>query len=132
MRSAPGLLILAACFSFAAAGPIAAQDVILRTPDGMTYTYNDLGNGFALRSDPHGPVGVLPAPEPPRPPTPAVPDLRRPGSALRPVPPSNLTPAPVLPYTPHGTIIPHERPSPAVPLAPNPPFMPSGPDRGVR
>ncbi len=100
-------------------GPLSAQDLsIVRSADGMTYTYKELGNGFGLLSNPHAPPGVAASPEPSRLPLSVSPDLRQPGTTVHPFPPTQLSPAPALPFTPHGPVVPSERSAHTMPASP--------------
>lgn len=103
-----------------AAPHLHADPAIVRGADGMQGTLTDLGGGTALYRTPHGglaPVDVGPdghqvIPEGGRQ-DPVRPAIRTPFGT--PLPPSNLTPAPVLPFAPHGTIIPQPSSPPQIP-----------------
>ncbi|MSR23580.1 MAG: hypothetical protein EXR96_00595 [Nitrospiraceae bacterium] len=112
------------------AGTAHAQEIsIIQGSDGTSGTVMELGNGFRTYSDSHGNMGTimdlgggyqtyqftsphggtqsgtiltLPAPR---------------SSFDR--PPAGLTPAPVLPFTPRGPLMPREQMAPVVPLTPN-------------
>jgi hypothetical protein len=103
--------------------PILAGDVtIIQGTDGTTGTVYDLG-GIKLYRDSHGTRGT-------------VYDFggvstyqfTNPGGETRsgtiynfgaPPPPNNLTPAPILPFNPHGTLMPRESVAPVAPFPPN-------------
>jgi len=111
-------------------GSAEAQGIsIIQGSDGTSGTVMELGNGFRTYSDSHGNMGTimdlgggfqtyqftsphggmqsgtiltLPSPR---------------SSFDR--PPAGLTPAPVLPFTPRGPLMPREQMAPVVPLTPN-------------
>ncbi len=105
-----------------AAGPLQAGDLaIVRGSDGTTGTLYDLG-GIKWSQDSHGTQGTIY-------------DFggistyqfTSPGGKTRlgtiyhfgvPPPPNSLTPAPILPFNPHGALMPRELPPPVAPLTP--------------
>jgi hypothetical protein len=124
------LLNLCATVVLLFAGTAQAQGIsIIQGSDGTSGTVMELGNGFRTYSDSHGNMGTimdlgggfqtyqftspyggmqsgtiltLPAPR----------------SSFN-TPPAGLTPAPVLPFTPRGPLMPREQMAPVVPLTPN-------------
>lgn len=123
------LLSLCAAVVLLFAGTAHAQGIsIIQGSDGTSGTVMELGNGFRTYSDSHGNMGTIM-------------DLgggfqtyqftsphggMQSGTILTlPAPrssfdrPAGLTPAPVLPFTPRGPLMPREQMAPVVPLAPN-------------
>ncbi len=123
------LKILAIC-ALLSGEDVAAQGIsIIQGSDGTSGTVMELGNGFRTYSDSHGNMGtimdlgggfqtyqftsphggmqsgtILTFPSP--------------NSSFN-SPPAGLTPAPVLPFTPRGPLMPREQMAPVVPLTPN-------------
>lgn len=117
-------------FILLSAGSAEAQGIsIIQGSDGTSGTIMDLGGGFRSYSDSHGTMGTImdlgggfqtyqfTSPQggmqsgtiltfPP------------PNSSFN-SPPAGLTPAPLLPFTPRGPIMPREQMAPVVPLSPN-------------
>ncbi len=95
----------------------AAQGVsIFQGSDGTSGTITDLGNDFRIYSDSHGNSGTTPQGQ------------KKSGSIATfgtPSPPNNLTPAPVLPFNPHGPLMPREQVAPVVPFTPSSPASPN-------
>lgn len=117
-------------FILLSAGSAEAQGIsIIQGSDGTSGTIMDLGGGFRSYSDSHGTMGtimdlgggfqtyqftsphggmqsgtILTFPSP--------------NSSFN-SPPAGLTPAPLLPFTPRGPIMPREQMAPVVPLSPN-------------
>jgi hypothetical protein len=117
---------------------VATSEVSLfRGQDGTSGTITDLGGGTGIYSDSHGTFGpiqdrgasqstlTLPPGQSPQ-------GTRTPFGT--PPPPSNLTPAPVLPFQPHSPIMPGPgSAAPSVPFAPGVnPSGPSGSGSGFR
>jgi len=117
------LLSLLALLVMLSAGLARAQISVFQGSDGTSGTVVDLGNGFRTYSDSHGNTGTII-------------DL---GSGFQtyqftspqggaqsgtittfgsPTPPSGITPAPILPFTPHSPVMPREQMAPAAPSAP--------------
>ncbi len=107
-----------------------AQISIIQGSNGTSGTITDLGNGFHIYSDSHGNTGTIvdlgggfqsysfTAPQ----------GQTKSGNITTfgtPVPPNNLTPAPVLPFNPHGPLMPREQAAPVVPFTPSSPTTPS-------
>ncbi|MBI4402005.1 MAG: hypothetical protein HY581_10285 [Nitrospirae bacterium] len=105
------------------ASPAAAQISIIQGSDGTSGTIVDLGNGFRTYSDSHGNSGTIidfggglqtyqfSSPR----------GQSQSGSILsfgEPTPPQGITPAPILPFTPHGPIMQRGSVVPVVPMVP--------------
>lgn len=105
------------------AGPVGAQISIIQGSDGTSGTVIDLGNGFRTYSDSHGNSGTIidfgggfqtyqfsnPRGQ------------NQSGSVLSfgaPTPPQGVSPAIILPFTPHGPIIQRGSVVPVIPLTP--------------
>ncbi|MEX5280864.1 hypothetical protein [Nitrospira tepida] len=115
--------------------PDAAADVtVFRGQDGTSGTITDLGSGTGLYSDPHGTFG--PVQERGDSPSTLTLPPGQPAQGAKtpfgmPLPPSNLTPAPVLPFQPHAPLMPGPGSStPSVPFAPG--VNPGGPGGSFR
>lgn len=113
-------LVTAVLFGLATR-PVSAESDAMYRPDRTHAPVIDLGNGFLLHRDPHGPL--TPLPQVSRPPgsvlqDPTISPNVPPTAFGIPAPPSNLTPAPVLPFHPHSPLVPH-------------PAIPPGSHRGV-
>ena len=121
------LLSLLALLVMLSAGLAWAQISVFQGSDGTSGTVVDLGNGFRTYSDSHGNTGTII-------------DL---GSGFQtyqftspqggaqsgtittfgsPTPPSGITPAPILPFTPHSPVMPREQMAPVAPSAPTSTF----------
>ena len=117
---------------------VAAGEVSLfRGQDGTSGTITDLGGGTGIYSDSHGTFGpVQERGDSPStltlPPGQATQGARTPFGT--PLPPSSLTPAPVLPFQPHAPLMPGPgSAAPSVPFAPGVnPGGPSGPGGSFR
>ncbi len=106
-----------------AAGPLWAGDItIIQGSDGTTGTVYEFG-GIKLYQDSHGTrgtiydVGGI-----------STYQFTSPGGETRsgtiynlgaPLPPSRLTPVPILPFNPHGALVPREPVTPVVPFTPS-------------
>lgn len=110
-------------------GTSQAEFSIFQGSDGTSGTITDLGNGFRIYSDSHGNSGTITdfgggfqsysftTPQ----------GQMKSGSITTfgsPTPPNNLTPTPVLPFNPHGSIMPREQMAPVVPFTPISPITP--------
>ena len=113
-----GLFLVTLCLT--TVGSLSAETALHRGTDGVDGVLIELGQGVTLYADAHGTNGpVIRLPSAPSGGSITGPHGQRmPGLATpfgTPIPPSNLTPAPRLPYDPQGTVIP--QPSrPPVPL----------------
>jgi hypothetical protein len=121
MRSA--LLFCAfSLFSIVAVGTVSAQVSVFQSSDGTSGTITHLGDSFSIYSDSHGNTGTITnlgggfqsysftSPH----------GRTTTGSITTfgsPEPPSNLTPAPVLPFAPNGTLMPQPRVAPVMPFS---------------
>ncbi len=95
-----------------------ADSAVVRGADGIQGSLMDLGEGTILYRTPHGtlaPMGEGPGGVQGHTLTPDAlePGLRTPFGTPR--PPSALTPAPVLPFAPHGTPMPQQSSPPQIP-----------------
>ena len=117
---------------------VAAGEVSLfRGQDGTSGTITDLGGGTGIYSDSHGTFGPVQERGDSQstltlPPGQSAQGTRTPFGS--PPPPSNLTPAPVLPFQPHTPLIPGPgSAAPSVPFGPGVnPGAPSRPGSGFR
>ncbi len=104
-----------------------AQISVFQGSDGTSGTVVDLGNGFRIYSDSHGNTGTImdlgggfqtyqfSSPK----------GSSQSGTITTfgsPTPPSGITPAPILPFTPHSPVMPSEQVAPVVPFAPHSAF----------
>ena len=109
---------------------VAAQGIsIIQGSDGTSGTVMDFGNGFRTYSDSRGTTGTImdlgggfqtfqfTSPHGGQQ-SGTILSLPSPRSGFN-TPPAGLTPAPVLPFTPRGTLMPREQLAPVVPLTPN-------------
>ena len=137
------LLIAAVVALYVMPLSMAAGEVsVFRGQDGTSGTITDLGGGMGIYSDSHGTFG--PAQERGNPQSTLTLPPGQPTQGTRtpfgtPVPPSNITPAPVLPFHPHSPMIPGPGSAPSVPFAPGVNSSgssgssgPSGPGGGFR
>ena len=112
------------------AGNAGAQGIsIIQGSDGTSGTVMELGNGFRTYSDSHGNMGTImdlgggfqtyqfTSPHGGMQ-SGTILTLPSPRSSFD-TPPAGLTPAPVLPFTPRGPLMPREQMAPVVPLTPN-------------
>lgn len=103
-------------------GSVHAQVSVFQNSDGTSGTITQLGDTISIYSDSHGNHGTITnlgggfqsysftSPQ----------GGTTTGSITTfglPVPPSNLTPAPVLPFSPNGTLMPQPRVAPVVPFS---------------
>jgi len=124
------VLILCVAVVLLSAGSAHAQGIsIIQGSDGTSGMVMELGNGFRTYSDSHGNMGTImdlgggfqtyqftsPHGEMQSGSILTLPSLRSGFDR----PPASLTPAPVLPFTPRGPLVPREQIAPVVPLAPN-------------
>ncbi len=127
MNAASRILIICALLWAGSAG---AQGLsIIQGSDGTSGTVLDLGGGFRSYSDSHGNMGTImdlgggfqtyqfSSPHGGLQ-SGTILTLPPPNSGLN-APPAGLTPAPILPFTPRGSIMPREQMAPVVPLTPN-------------
>jgi hypothetical protein len=126
MRTLPTILVICvALFGDTAA----AQGIsIIQGSDGTSGTVIDLGGGIRSYSDSHGTMGTIMDLgggfqtyqfSSPRGGLQSGTILTLPGpSSSSNAPPAGLTPAPVLPFSPKGPLMPREQIAPVVPLAP--------------
>jgi hypothetical protein len=127
MRGLRNLYVLVALLS---AGMAHAQGIsIIQGSDGTSGTVMELGDGFRTYSDSHGNVGTImdlgggfqtyqfTSPHGGLQ-SGTILTLPSPRSSFD-APPAGFTPAPVLPFTPRGPLMPREQMAPVVPLAPN-------------
>jgi hypothetical protein len=113
-------------------GLVHAEVSVFQRSDGTHGTLTPLGDTFSIYSDSHGNTGVV----------------THQGSGFQshsfanvqgetttgsmttfgsPMPPNNLTPAPVMPFDPNGTLLPQQRAAPAMPFSSRPSGgLPSG------
>ncbi len=111
-------------------GSAGAQGIsIIQGSDGTSGTVMELGNGFRTYSDSHGNMGTImdlgggfqtyqfTSPHGGMQ-SGTILTLPSPRSSFD-TPPAGLTPAPVLPFTPRGSLMPREQMAPVVPLTPN-------------
>lgn len=111
-------------------GNAGAQGIsIIQGSDGTSGTVMELGNGFRTYSDSHGNMGTImdlgggfqtyqfTSPHGGMQ-SGTILTLPSPRSSFD-TPPAGLTPAPVLPFTPRGPLMPREQMAPVVPLTPN-------------
>ncbi len=104
-----------------------AQISVFQGSDGTSGTIVDLGNGFRTYSDSHGNSGTIidlgggfqtyqfSSPQ----------GGSQSGTITTfgsPTPPSGITPAPILPFTPRSPVMPREQVAPAAPFAPSSAF----------
>lgn len=112
------------------AGSAGAQGLsIIQGSDGTSGTVIDLGGGFRSYSDSHGNRGTIldlgggfqtyqfSSPQGGMQ-SGTILTLPPPGSGFH-TPPAGLTPAPILPFTPRGPVMPREQMAPVAPLTPN-------------
>ena len=112
------------------AGNAGAQGIsIIQGSDGTSGTVMELGNGFRTYSDSHGNMGTImdlgggfqtyqfTSPHGGMQ-SGTILTLPSPRSSFD-TPPAGITPAPVLPFTPRGPLMPREQMAPVVPLTPN-------------
>jgi hypothetical protein len=112
------------------AGSAEAQGIsIIQGSDGTSGTVIDLGGGFRSYSDSHGNMGTImdlgggfqtyqfSSPHGGMQ-SGTILTLPPPTSGFN-APPPGLTPAPILPFTPRGPVMPREQMAPVVPLTPN-------------
>jgi hypothetical protein len=102
---------------------VRAESGLYRGQDGSTGTVADLGNGTMLYADPHGTFGPLPgsAGGTQGGPVPLPQGYGDSGHITpfgTPTPPSQLTPAPVLPFHPHGMLMPQQPGTPVPSFSP--------------
>jgi|SRR5215831_624911 len=104
-------------------GTAQAQISVVQSSDGTTGTITHLGDSHSIYSDSHGNTGAITSPgggfqsytfTSPQGGT-TTGTITTFGS---PEPPSNLTPAPVLPFNPNGTLMPQPCVAPVVPSSP--------------
>lgn len=121
MTSRTALLMVYGVWLVLGGGIVQAQISVVQSSDGTTGTITHLGDSYSIYSDSHGNTG-------------AITNL---GGGFQsysftspqggtttgtittfgsPEPPSNLTPAPVLPFNPNGTLMPQPRVAPVVPF----------------
>jgi hypothetical protein len=122
----PAAIVLATQLFVIGATRIAAADVsVVQRSDGTAGTITHLGDNVGIYSDAHGNTGPVINPSGP------VPSAGGPHGDTAteritpfgtPAPPSNLTPAPVLPFNPNRPLVP---PQPSAPSTPPPSFGPS-------
>jgi hypothetical protein len=111
-------------------GSAGAQGIsIIQGSDGTSGTVMELGNGFRTYSDSHGNMGTImdlgggfqtyqfTSPHGGMQ-SGTILTLPSPRSSFD-TPPAGLTSAPVLPFTPRGSLMPREQMAPVVPLTPN-------------
>ena len=134
----PALLFFAfSLFFVVSVGTVSAQISVFQSSDGTSGTITHLGDSFSIYSDSHGNTGTITnlgggfqsysytSPQ----------GGTTTGSITTfgsPVPPSNLTPAPVLPFTPNGTLMPQPRVAPVVPFSSGGPSAIGSPGGGGR
>jgi hypothetical protein len=124
------LLNLCVTVALLSAGTATAQSIsIIQGSDGTSGTVMELGNGFRTYSDSHGNMGTImdlgggfqtyqfTSPHGGMQ-SGTILTLPSPRSSFD-TPPAGLTPAPVLPFTPRGPLMPREQMAPVVPLTPN-------------
>jgi hypothetical protein len=124
------LLNLCATVVLFFAGTAHAQGIsIIQGSDGTSGTAMELGNGFRTYSDSHGNMGTImdlgggfqtyqfTSPHGGMQ-SGTILTLPSPRSSFN-TPPAGLTPAPVLPFTPRGPLMPREQMAPVVPLTSN-------------
>ena len=124
------LLILCVTVVLLSGGTATAQGIsIIQGSDGTSGTVMELGNGFRTYSDSHGNTGTIldlgggfqtyqfTSPHGGMQ-SGTIMTLPSPRSTVG-TPPAGLTPAPVLPFTPRGPLMPREQMAPVVPLTPN-------------
>jgi hypothetical protein len=124
------LLNLCVTVVLLSAGTATAQGIsIIQGSDGTSGTIMDLGGGFRSYSDSHGNMGTImdlgggfqtyqfTSPRGSMQ-SGTILTLPSPHSSFN-SPPAGLTPAPVLPFTPRGPLMPREQMAPVVPLTPN-------------
>ncbi len=127
MNAASRILIISVLLWAGSAG---AQGLsIIQGSDGTSGTVIDLGGGFRSYSDSHGNMGTImdlgggfqtyqfSAPHGGMQ-SGTILTLPPPNSGFN-APPAGLTPAPILPFTPRGPVMPREQMAPLVPLTPN-------------
>ena len=124
------LLKILALSALLSGGNAAAQGLsIIQGSDGTSGTVMDLGGGFRSYSDSHGNMGTImdlgggfqtyqfTSPHGGLQ-SGTILTLPSPRSSFA-TPPAGLTPAPVLPFSPRGPLMPHDHMAPVVPLTPN-------------
>jgi len=127
MKTTSRILIIIFLLSPGSAG--AQGFSIIQGSDGTSGTVMELGNGFRTYSDSHGNMGTImdlgggfqtyqfTSPHGGMQ-SGTILTLPSPRSSFN-TPPAGLTPAPVLPFTPRGPLMPREQMAPVVPLTPN-------------
>jgi hypothetical protein len=126
------ILTILAVSALLRAGDASAQGIsIIQGSDGTSGTITDLGGGFRSFSDSRGNMGTIldlgggfqtyqfSSPHGGLP-SGTILTLPSPRSTFD-NPPAGLTPAPVLPFTPRGPLLPREQAAPVVPLTPSAP-----------
>jgi hypothetical protein len=120
------VILLATQFLVTGASGIAAADAsIVQRSDGTAGTITHLGDDTGIYSDAHGNTGPLINPGNPAPASGGPHGDATAGHLTpfgTPAPPSNLTPAPVLPFNPNRSLAP---PQPLAPSTASPSFGPS-------
>lgn len=123
------LKILAICALLSGEDAAAQGISIIQGSDGTSGTVMELGNGFRTYSDSHGNMGTImdlgggfqtyqfTSPHGSMQ-SGTILTFPSPNSSFN-SPPAGLTPAPVLPFTPRGPLMPREQMAPVVPLTPN-------------
>ena len=132
MKSRVALLLAYGLWLVLSTSTSEAQISVFQNSDGTSGTITQLGENFAIYSDSHGNSGTImslgggfqsysfTSPQ----------GEMKSGTITTfgsPTPPNNLTPAPVLPFNPHGPIMPREQVAPMVPFTPS---SPAGPGSG--
>lgn len=116
-------LLVACSVGLVLAGGLAhAQISVFQSSDGTSGTITHLGDSISIYSDSHGNTGTITnlgggfqsysfmSPH-------GVTSTGTITTFGSPEPPSNLTPAPVLPFTPNGTLMPQSRAAPVAPFS---------------
>lgn len=137
MRTRTALLMAYGVWFVLGGGTVHAQVSVFQSSDGTSGTITHLGEDFSIYSDSHGNTGTITnfggglqsysftSPQ----------GATTTGSITTfgsPAPPSNLTPAPVLPFTPNGTLMPQPRVAPVVPFSSGGPSAIGSPGGGGR
>jgi hypothetical protein len=122
MKTRTALLMAYGLWFVLGGGIVHAQISVYQNSDGTSGTITHLGEDISIYSDSHGNTGTITnfgggfqsysftSPQ----------GGTTTGSITTfgsPAPPNNLTPAPVLPFTPNGTLMPQPRAAPVVPFS---------------
>jgi hypothetical protein len=101
-----------------AADSTQAGVALMQSSHGISGTIADLGNGVGIQSDPHGQGGEFSTPLERTVPLPPGPHGELNQRAVTPfgspLPPSQMTPAPILPFQPNRPLVPSPTTPPAV------------------